>query len=182
MIKYVPLCLFYLYISEAQVYKFYFRLVPLVDGPSLAPAASSTYDSELRESYDISNAQATSPHITPDSEVPDFKSSATDLQTACKPLIDKIHKILAKGLKLEDEEYFIKRHQHLYDPKISSFTTFRTIYYPPIPETLEIGAGTVRCAPHSDYGTLTLLFQDAIGGLEVLQLQLILSFKSLFLR
>lgn len=27
--------------------------------------------------------------------------------------------------------------------------------------------GQVRCGEHSDYGTLTLLFQDQIGGLEV---------------
>lgn len=27
--------------------------------------------------------------------------------------------------------------------------------------------GTVRCGEHADYGTITLLLQDAIGGLEV---------------
>jgi isopenicillin N synthase-like dioxygenase len=85
-------------------------------------------------------------------------------------LIDKIHKILAKGLKLEDEEYFMKRNLHLSDPSISGYSAIRTIYYPPIPETMEVGPGTVRCAPHSDYGTLTLLFQDTIGGLEVKKL------------
>lgn len=31
----------------------------------------------------------------------------------------------------------------------------------------EIKEGQVRCGEHSDYGTLTLLFQDLIGGLEV---------------
>ncbi len=38
---------------------------------------------------------------------------------------------------------------------------------------MKIEAGTVRCAPHSDYGTLTLLFQDTIGGLEVLPMKLL---------
>ena len=32
---------------------------------------------------------------------------------------------------------------------------------------VEIKEGQVRCGEHSDYGTLTLLFQDLIGGLEV---------------
>lgn len=31
----------------------------------------------------------------------------------------------------------------------------------------EIKEGQVRCGEHSDYGTLTLLFQDLVGGLEV---------------
>jgi isopenicillin N synthase-like dioxygenase len=32
---------------------------------------------------------------------------------------------------------------------------------------VEIKEGQVRCGEHSDYGTLTLLFQDTSGGLEV---------------
>ena len=32
---------------------------------------------------------------------------------------------------------------------------------------VEIKEGQVRCGGHSDYATLTLLFQDLIGGLEV---------------
>lgn len=33
----------------------------------------------------------------------------------------------------------------------------------------EIKEGQVRCGEHSDYGTLTLLFQDLVGGLEVIK-------------
>jgi len=29
------------------------------------------------------------------------------------------------------------------------------------------GPNTVRCGEHSDYGSITLLFQDDAGGLEV---------------
>ena len=31
----------------------------------------------------------------------------------------------------------------------------------------KIAAGTTRCGEHSDYGSLTFLFQDDLGGLEV---------------
>ncbi len=31
----------------------------------------------------------------------------------------------------------------------------------------ELKAGQVRCGEHSDYGSITLLFQDGVGGLEV---------------
>ena len=30
-----------------------------------------------------------------------------------------------------------------------------------------MAAGTTRCGEHSDYGSLTFLFQDDLGGLEV---------------
>lgn len=32
---------------------------------------------------------------------------------------------------------------------------------------LEVKPGQVRCGEHSDYGSITLLFQDDVGGLEV---------------
>ena len=32
---------------------------------------------------------------------------------------------------------------------------------------VELKAGQVRCGEHSDYGSITLLFQDGVGGLEV---------------
>ena len=31
----------------------------------------------------------------------------------------------------------------------------------------EIKANQIRCGEHSDYGSITLLFQDHVGGLEV---------------
>ncbi len=31
----------------------------------------------------------------------------------------------------------------------------------------DVTPGLTRCGDHCDYGTITLLFQDAIGGLEV---------------
>ncbi len=40
-----------------------------------------------------------------------------------------------------------------------------TIYYPPQPETA--GADQFGVAPHTDFGCLTLLWQDMVGGLQV---------------
>lgn len=39
------------------------------------------------------------------------------------------------------------------------------IYYPPQPEAM--GSGQFGVAPHTDYGCLTLLNQDGVGGLQV---------------
>lgn len=117
---------------------------------------------EIRESYDVCGNL----RFFPDDVAPEFKSSLTDLESESKPLIRKLLRVLAISLELEDEEFFIKRSTWLDDLNVPSYTTFRTLYYPPTWDK-EIAPGTVRCADHSDYGTLTLLFQDAIGGLEV---------------
>ena len=48
-----------------------------------------------------------------------------------------------------------------------NFTTLRLLHYPPLPTEEEVKLGQVRCGEHVDYGSITLLFQDTSGGLEV---------------
>ena len=43
-------------------------------------------------------------------------------------------------------------------------TTLRLLYYPVVKNLRE---GQLRLGEHTDYGTITLLFQDQVGGLEV---------------
>ncbi len=50
-----------------------------------------------------------------------------------------------------------------------NYSSIRSVYYPPIPEA---SAGTsdevkLRAHSHVDFGTMTLLFPDPIGGLQV---------------
>jgi isopenicillin N synthase-like dioxygenase len=56
------------------------------------------------------------------------------------------------------ELYFVERH--------GQNNILRLLHYPPIPET--VLAGQMRVGSHTDFGTLTLLFQDPSAGLEVL--------------
>ncbi|XP_023326661.1 probable 2-oxoglutarate-dependent dioxygenase At3g50210 [Eurytemora carolleeae] len=44
-------------------------------------------------------------------------------------------------------------------------TSLRSLYYPPIKENVE--SGSIRCGEHTDYGTLTFLYQDKYPGLQV---------------
>lgn len=116
---------------------------------------------ELRESYDF----VTNPQHFRKNDMPDFDSSNIELKNECKPLIKKILRVLAISLGLKDEDFFLKSSQNIDDPTVKSYSAFRTIYYPPVGDNVAVN--TVRCAEHSDYGILTVLFQDDAGGLEV---------------
>ena len=46
-------------------------------------------------------------------------------------------------------------------------------YYPKIPDLSKVKARQIRCGEHTDYGAISVLFQDDIGGLEVLALDIL---------
>lgn len=96
-----------------------------------------------------------------------FFEELQNLQEKCKPLAKAIFKLIGIGLKLDDDNYFLQRSQWLCNPDVPSFKTFRSLYYPAIPEDVEIPQGEFRVKEHSDFDFLTFLFQDSIGGLEV---------------
>ncbi|CAL8148315.1 unnamed protein product [Orchesella dallaii] len=96
-----------------------------------------------------------------------FSKSMVELQDACHPLCMDLMKLLGMGLELDDEDYFVRRSKWLQDNKSPSYKTFRALYYPAIPENIEIPVGQARVKEHSDHGFITLLFQDDTGGLEV---------------
>jgi isopenicillin N synthase-like dioxygenase len=80
--------------------------------------------------------------------------------THCTTLIHSILRALALSLSLPTEAQLSKTHTQ-------SLFQLRLLHYPPIPTSL-LSAGThARIAAHSDFGTLTLLFQDTTGGLEI---------------
>ena len=46
-------------------------------------------------------------------------------------------------------------------------TQLRYNYYPMIEDISKVKPGQIRCGEHTDYGGITLLIQDDVGGLEV---------------
>ncbi|KAG7175009.1 2-oxoglutarate-Fe(II) type oxidoreductase ppzD-like [Homarus americanus] len=113
---------------------------------------------ELRESYDVRLVDG----VFPDKEVGSLRPAVRDLVTSCKLLSLRVLTALAVGLGLE-RSFFVSTHQEMCSN--SNATCLRLLYYPPVPPTFSVGA--TRCGAHTDYGTITLLFQDNIGGLEV---------------
>jgi isopenicillin N synthase-like dioxygenase len=53
---------------------------------------------------------------------------------------------------------------------IHSVFNFDLLHYPAVPTQLLHSGKLSRVPAHSDFGTLTLLFQDDIGGLEIADL------------
>ncbi|KAI9447957.1 Clavaminate synthase-like protein [Lactarius indigo] len=92
-------------------------------------------------------------------DAPAFKQTMLSFFQTCHELHTIVMRSIAVGLDL-DEMYFedkINEQQH----------NLRLLSYPSIKTSLLQKDGQARAGAHSDYGTLTLLFQDNVGGLEV---------------
>lgn len=75
--------------------------------------------------------------------------------------------LILEGLK---DDYFTSRHRFLFrGAEKNDGTTLRSLYYPPLMlEDSELKEGMdSRISTHTDYVSMTLLFQDDSGGLEV---------------
>jgi isopenicillin N synthase-like dioxygenase len=92
-------------------------------------------------------------------EAPLFKKSMVDFYEICHNLHVDVMRSIAIGLDLEE---------NFFDNKINDQChNLRLLSYPPVKNSLLENDGQARAGVHSDYGTLTLLFQDSVGGLEV---------------
>ncbi|EGO02062.1 hypothetical protein SERLA73DRAFT_177782 [Serpula lacrymans var. lacrymans S7.3] len=91
--------------------------------------------------------------------VPGFKQTMLSFFQTCHELHSIVMRSVALGLNL-DENFF--------DDKIDEQChNLRLLSYPAVQRSLLSKEGQARAGAHSDYGTLTLLFQDSVGGLEV---------------
>ncbi|KAF6762145.1 hypothetical protein DFP72DRAFT_878117 [Ephemerocybe angulata] len=92
-------------------------------------------------------------------DAPLFKHTMLDFFQTCHNLHVDVMRSIALGLDLGES---------FFDDKIQDQChNLRLLSYPPIKSSLLVNDGQARAGAHSDYGTLTLLFQDSVGGLEV---------------
>ncbi len=84
-------------------------------------------------------------------------SSILAFYQVCTELANKVLQAFALALQLP-EDFFANNHNQQNH-------TLRLLHYPPIQQPPQ--TGQVRAGEHSDYGSITLLFQDEVGGLEV---------------
>ena len=125
-------------------------------------------ESDLKESFvwgldideDDSDYQAggrlLAPNLWPEF-LPEMREKLMSYFHASQLCGQRLLRAFATGLNTEPD-YFVRR----FDKPIGRGTL---IYYPPLPAataTTRFGTGA-----HTDYGTLTLLYQDDTGGLEI---------------
>ncbi|KAG8883056.1 hypothetical protein FRB97_007321 [Tulasnella sp. 331] len=88
-----------------------------------------------------------------------FKPTFLDFFQTCHNLHARVMQSVALGLDLP---------QTFFDDKIQEqYHNMRLLNYPSVDTRLLKSEGQARAGAHSDYGTLTFVFQDSVGGLEV---------------
>ncbi|KAJ7597288.1 hypothetical protein C8J56DRAFT_919687 [Mycena floridula] len=88
-----------------------------------------------------------------------FKETMLKFYATCHELHTHVMRSIALGLDLGEEFFDDKVNQQSHN--------LRLLSYAAIKRSLLNGEGQARAGAHSDYGTITLLFQDSVGGLEV---------------
>ena len=88
---------------------------------------------------------------------PGLRAAARSYFDAAQDVARHLMRAAALGLNLP-EEFFLRGHQR-------PLSRASMIYYPPQPP--EMGAEQFGVGPHTDFGVLTVLCQDAVGGLQV---------------
>lgn len=137
-------------------------LADLNDREEIAKLRASNPD--LKESMEIGREGVEGlPNQWPDKLDDEGAAFAVDMKAfflKCKSLHTEVMRAIAIGMGL-DSTFF------------DSFTdagdnNLRLLHYPPVLKSVfKNNPDQVRAGAHSDYGSITLLFQDNVGGLEV---------------
>jgi len=120
---------------------------------------------ELRESWDIRGREGCDEKNFPIEEVPNFKDVMDDIRNDLDNTAKKILRCIEIYLHL-DEGFLISTHKNLADHSIKCQTILRSINYYTLNGS-DFIPNAIRCGEHSDWGSITLLMQDMVGGLEV---------------
>ena len=114
---------------------------------------------DLKEAFNLAPEQpGGAPNLWP-AELPAFRPQMEDFLQQCVATADGVLQAFALALQ-QPEDFFVSAHnQHLH--------TLRLLHYPALPDSFNAQAGESRAGEHTDYGSITLLFQDTAGGLEV---------------
>ncbi|KAJ5597763.1 hypothetical protein N7537_007847 [Penicillium hordei] len=116
---------------------------------------------DIKESYDIgSDENTTQPNQwLPEHSLPGFRDFMLRFYWECFRVGGEVLQALAVGLEL-DKNYLLEKHS-------GHNNQLRLLHYPPIPAEAVETERAARCPAHTDWSSITLLFQDDCGGLEV---------------
>lgn len=117
---------------------------------------------DVKETFDLGNTvDQLQPNIWLEEKyLPGFREFMESFFEDCKKLVESVLRALAIALELSTEDALSKTHAR-------SLHQLRLLHYPPVPASVLRNGEKARVSAHSDFGVLTLLFQDDCGGLEI---------------
>lgn len=116
---------------------------------------------DVKESFELGNENDTAIRNIwfPEEVLPGFRKFFTGFFETCFVIEDLMMTLIARGMGLDDD-FFLNYHK-------DRTNQCRLLHYPAVEEELLRVGKAERIAAHSDFGTMTFLFQDEVGGLEV---------------
>lgn len=117
---------------------------------------------DCKESYEIgSEENVEQPNVwPPEQTLPGFKQDTLAFYWECNEVAQTILQALAVGIGLDDPAHLIGHHS-------GHNNQLRLLHYPPVAAADLESQKVARMPAHSDWSTITLLFQDDCGGLEI---------------
>lgn len=117
---------------------------------------------DFKESYDMGsdNNQDQPNQWIPHDVLPGFRDFMTRFYWECFDAASHVLRALAVGVGLEDEDHLVKKHS-------GHNNQLRLLHYPPVSAEAIESMNMARMPAHTDWSSITILFQDDCGGLEV---------------
>lgn len=117
---------------------------------------------DCKESYEIgSETLAAQPNQwLPEEVLPGFRQFTTGFYWTCFETAKELLRAIAIGIGLDDPEYLVRFHS-------GENNQLRLLHYPPVETEKLSSAALARMPAHTDWGSITMLFQDSCGGLQV---------------
>jgi isopenicillin N synthase-like dioxygenase len=131
------------------------RVTQSVDPDEIAALRKKAPD--YKESMEIGrDSDATWKNMWPrEADAPNFRATMLVFFQTCHNLHAEVMRSIALGLDLKESFFDDKIHHQCHN--------LRLLSYPPVKQDVLQAGGTSRAGAHSDYGTLTLLFQDQVN-------------------
>jgi isopenicillin N synthase-like dioxygenase len=99
------------------------------------------------------------PNLWPDGDLPEFRIFMEDYFELCQKISLQIMEALEVGLRLPKGA--------LVERCTRAASELRVLHYPSVSIKTLLDGKHKRTWPHTDFGIITLLFQDSVGGLEL---------------
>ena len=141
-----------------------------LEGALAGGASAERVAGDLKEALDTGNEQGPDhPDVIAGTplqganqwpDLPGFRDAVEAYRAAVIEAACRMQRALALALGLDSEFFLDRPGETMYH--------LRLLHYPPM-DTVTPEPGQLGCGAHTDYGTVTLLADDGIGGLQVQQ-------------